>query len=41
LLHKEHFIQGDRNGMQGVGFAHSTEEACNESGGKGQTYKPF
>lgn len=27
--------------MQGVGFAHSTYEACNEGGGKGQTYNPF
>ncbi len=39
--HKEHFIQGGRNGMQGVGFAHSTKEAGNDGGGKGRTYKPF
>ena len=39
--HKEHFIQGGRNGMQGVGFAHSANEAGNDGGGKGRTYKPF
>src|SRR5690554_1342645 len=39
--HKEHFIQGERNGMQGVGFVHSTKEAGNNGGGKGRTYKPF
>jgi hypothetical protein len=27
--------------MQGVGFAHTTEEAGNDGGGKGRTYKPF
>ena len=27
--------------MQGVGFAHSTDEAGNDGGGKGRTYKPF
>ena len=27
--------------MQGVGLVHSTEEASNDSGGKGLTYNPF
>jgi len=27
--------------MQGVGCAHITEEAGNDGGGKGRTYKPF
>ncbi|QSQ09662.1 hypothetical protein H0A61_02041 [Koleobacter methoxysyntrophicus] len=35
------FVQGGRNGMQGVGFAHSTKEAGNDGGGKGRTCKPF
>ena len=39
--HKEHFVQGGRNGMQGVGFADSTKEVGNDDGGKGRTYKPF
>ena len=37
--HKEHFVQGGGDGAQEVGLAHSTEEASNDRGGKGLTYK--
>ena len=35
------FSQGIGKDVQEVGFAHTTDEADNDRGGKGRTYKPF